>query len=296
MLSSQTLFRQQKLALLSYLLTKAGNNNSPIMALPGLRQTNRSCSLLKPSAFFINLLPPTSEIHSTAVIDPSAELGKSVYIGAHVVIHKNVTIGDCACIHPNVVIYPGSQIGDRSVLHANCTIQERSQIGNDCMIHSGAVIGSEGFGFVPTREGWVKLEQSGYVVLEDKVEVGCNSTIDRPAMGKTTISRNTKLDNLVHVAHNCQIGKDCAFAAQVGLAGGVKIGNGVILAGQVGVANQAHIGDQAIASAQTGIHSDVAPGEIVSGSPAVPNKLYLKVSAIYKRLPEIYQAFKKLQK
>ena len=246
--------------------------------------------------FFYQPFTPKPEIHPTAVIDPSAKLGKSIYIGAHVVIHKNVTIGDFAAIHANVVIYPSSQIGDRSVLHANCTIQERSQIGNDCMIHSGAVIGSEGFGFVPTREGWVKLEQSGYVVLEDRVEIGCNSTIDRPAMGKTLIGRNTKLDNLVHIAHNCQIGENCAFAAQVGLAGGVKIGNGVILAGQVGVANQANIGDQAIASAQSGIHSDVAPGEIVSGSPAVPNKLYLKVSAIYKRLPEIYQAFKQLKK
>jgi UDP-3-O-[3-hydroxymyristoyl] glucosamine N-acyltransferase len=111
-------------------------------------------------------------------------------------------------------------------------------------------------------------------------------------MGVTRIGRNTKLDNLVHIAHNCQIGENCAFAAQVGLAGGVKVGNGVILAGQVGVANQSQIGDGAIASAQTGIHGDVAPGEIVSGSPAVPNKLYLKVSAIYKRLPEMYQAFK----
>ena len=246
--------------------------------------------------FFYQPFAPAPEIHPTAVIDPSAKLGQFVYVGPYVVIHEGVTIGNSACIHANVVIYPRCQIGHRTVLHANCTIQERSQIGNDCMIHSGAVIGSEGFGFVPTREGWIKLEQSGYVALEDRVEIGCNSTIDRPAMGKTFIGRNTKLDNLVHIAHNCHIGENCAFAAQVGLAGGVKIGNGVILAGQVGVANQAKIGDQAIASAQTGIHSDVAPGEIVSGSPAVPNKLYLKVSAIYKRLPEIYQAFKKLQK
>jgi UDP-3-O-[3-hydroxymyristoyl] glucosamine N-acyltransferase len=169
-------------------------------------------------------------------------------------------------------------------------------MGNDCVIHSGAVIGAEGFGFVPTADGWLKMEQSGYVVLEDGVEIGCNSTVDRPAVGETRIGKNTKLDNLVHIAHGCQIGKNCAMAAQVGLAGGVKIGDRVILAGQVGVANQAKIGDGAIASAQTGIHNDVAPGEIVSSSPAVPHKIYLKSSAIYKRLPEIYQTVKQLQK
>lgn len=246
--------------------------------------------------YFYQPFSPAAGIHSTAVIDAAATIGEGVYIGPHAVIAAGVTVGDFACIHANAVIYPGVTIGERTILHANCTIHERSQIGRDCVIHSGAVIGAEGFGFVPTREGWFKLEQSGCVVLEDGVDIGCNSTIDRPAMGVTRIGRNTKLDNLVHIAHNCQIGENCAFAAQVGLAGGVKVGNGVILAGQVGVANQVQIGDGAIASAQTGIYGDVAPREVVSGSPAVPNKLYLKVSAIYKRLPEIYQAFKQLQK
>ncbi len=239
---------------------------------------------------------PAPQIHPTAVIDPSVVLGQDIYIGPHVVIEAGVTIGDRVCIHPNVVIYPGVKIGDRVILHANCTIHERVQMGNDCVIHSGAVIGAEGFGFVPTADGWLKMEQSGYVVLEDGVEIGCNSTVDRPAVGETRIGKNTKLDNLVHIAHGCQIGKNCAMAAQVGLAGGVKIGDRVILAGQVGVANQAKIGDGAIASAQTGIHNDVAPGEIVSSSPAVPHKIYLKSSAIYKRLPEIYQTVKQLQK
>jgi UDP-3-O-[3-hydroxymyristoyl] glucosamine N-acyltransferase len=245
---------------------------------------------------FYQPFKPLPGIHPSAVIDSNAVLGENVSIGANVVIQAGVKIGHDVCIHPNVVIYPGAIIGDRSILHANCTIHERSQIGVNCVIHSGAVIGAEGFGFVPTPQGWFKMEQSGITVLEDGVEIGCNSTIDRPAVGETRIKHNTKLDNLVHVAHSCEIGENCAFAAQVGLAGGVKIGNRVILAGQVGVANQAKIGDGAIASAQTGIHSDIAPGEIVSGSPSVSNKLYLKVSAIYKRLPEIYQTFKKLQK
>jgi UDP-3-O-[3-hydroxymyristoyl] glucosamine N-acyltransferase len=243
---------------------------------------------------FYRAYQPKPQIHPTAVIADDVKLGTNVSIGANVVIESGVTIGDDVCIYPNVVVYPQVSIGDRSLLHSNCTIEERTQIGADCVIHSGAVIGGEGFGFVPIPEGWYKMPQAGYVILEDGVEIGCNSTVDRPAVGTTKIGKNTKLDNLVHIGHNCQIGKNSALAAQVGLAGGVKVGNRVILAGQVGVANQAEIGDGAIASAQTGIHSNVKPGETVSGSPAVPNKLYLKVSAIYKKLPEIYQAVKKL--
>ncbi len=250
----------------------------------------------KAIALFYKPFQPAPEIHPTAVIHPSAEVGKDVYIGPHVVIQAGVKIGDQVCIHPNVVIYPEVQLGDRTVLHANCTIHERTRIGADCVIHSGAVIGSEGFGFVPTPQGWFKMEQSGCTVLEDGVEVGCNTTIDRPAVGETRVARNTKIDNLVQIGHGCQIGQNCALAAQVGMAGGVKVGNRVILAGQVGIANQAKIGDGAIASAKAGIHNDVEPGAIVSGTPAVPHKLFLKASAIYNRLPEMYQTLKQLQR
>jgi len=250
----------------------------------------------KAIALFYKPFQPAPEIHPTAVIHPSAEVGKDVYIGPHVVIQAGVKIGDEVCIHPNVVIYPEVQLGDRTVLHANCTIHERTRIGADCVIHSGAVIGSEGFGFVPTPTGWFKMEQSGCTVLEDGVEVGCNTTIDRPAVGETRVARNTKIDNLVQIGHGCQIGQNCALAAQVGMAGGVKVGNRVILAGQVGIANQAKIGDGAIASAKAGIHNDVEPGAIVSGTPSVPHKLFLKATAIYNRLPEMYQTLKQLQR
>jgi UDP-3-O-[3-hydroxymyristoyl] glucosamine N-acyltransferase len=235
-------------------------------------------------------------IHPSAIVESGVELGENVSIGAHAVIQTGVKIGNGVTIHPNVVVYPGVQIGDRTTLHANCTIHERTQIGNDCVIHSGAAIGSEGFGFVPTATGWFKMEQAGSTVLEDGVEIGCNSMVDRPAMGETRIGRDTKLDNLVHIGHGCQIGSNCAIAAQVGLAGGVKVGNGVLLAGQVGVANQVTIGDRAIASSKTGIHSNVEPGEIVSGYPAVSHKLWLKTAAIVNRLPEMYQFFKQSQR
>lgn len=246
-------------------------------------------------ALFYQPYTPTPEIHPTAVIHPTAKIGNGVYIGPHVVIQSGVEVGDGVIIHPNVVIYPDVKIGDRTTLHANCTIQERSQIGADCVIHSGAVIGAEGFGFVPTRTGWYKMQQSGYAVLEDGVEIGCNTAVDRPSVGETRIGRNTKIDNLVQIGHGCQIGAGCAIAGQTGMAGGVKLGNRVILAGQVGIANQAKMGDGAIASAQTGILHDVQPGETVSGTPAIPHKIYLKIAAIYNRLPDMYQAFRQLQ-
>ncbi|XQQ06226.1 MAG: UDP-3-O-(3-hydroxymyristoyl)glucosamine N-acyltransferase [Leptolyngbya sp. IPPAS B-1204] len=235
-------------------------------------------------------------IHPTSVIDPTVELGEGVAIGAHVVIQAGVKIGNGVCIHPNVVIYPDVQIGDQTVLHANCTIHERAQIGANCVIHSGAVIGAEGFGFVPVPEGWLKMEQSGYTVLEEGVEVGCNSTIDRPALSTTRIGRNTKIDNLVHVAHGCQLGENCILAGQVGLAGAVEVGNRVIMAGQVGIVDHVKIGDNVIASAKAGIHNDVEAGAIVTGIPAIPHRLFVKATAVFNRLPEMYQTLRQVQK
>jgi UDP-3-O-[3-hydroxymyristoyl] glucosamine N-acyltransferase len=241
-------------------------------------------------ALFYQPFRPEPEIH------PSAEIADGVYIGPNVTIQARVKIGRAVCIHPNVVIYPDVEIGDRTVLHANCSIHERTRIGADCTIHSGAVIGAEGFGFVPTASGWFKMEQSGCVVLEEGVEVGCNTTIDRPSVGETRIGRQTKIDNLVQIGHGCKIGANCALAAQVGLAGGVTLGNNVLFGGQVGVANQAKIGDGAIASAKTGIHQDVEPGAVVSGFPAIANKLWLKNAALYKRLPEIYETLRQIKR
>lgn len=245
-------------------------------------------------ALFYQPFKPTPAIDPSAVIAHDSTVGSDVYLGANVVIQTGVTIGDRVTIHPNVVIYPNVTIGNDTILHANCTIQERTQIGSNCVIHSGAVIGAEGFGFVPTATGWYKMQQSGYTVLEDGVEIGCNSAVDRPAVGETRIGRNTKLDNLVQIGHGCQIGQNCAFAAQVGLAGGAIIGNGVMLGGQVGVANQVKVGDRVIATGQTGITGNVPSGEIVSGMPHIPSRLYRKLFVMYKRLPEMYQMYKKL--
>ena len=235
-------------------------------------------------------------IHPSAVIDPNAQIGKDVAIGPNVVISAGVQLGDRVCIHPNAVVYPNAIIGANTTLHANCTIHERTQIGSDCVVHSGASIGSEGFGFVPTATGWEKMHQSGITVLEDRVEIGCNSTVDRPAVGETRVGQDTKIDNMVHIAHGCTIGKGVAMAAQVGMAGGVTIGNRVILAGQVGVANQAVVGDGAIASAKAGIHNNIPAGETVSGMPAIPHNIYLRATVLFKKLPEMAKTIKAMQK
>lgn len=235
-------------------------------------------------------------IHPTAVIHPSVQIGSGVSIGAHAVIQADVRIGNGVYIYSHVVIYPQVQIGDHAVLHSGCVIHERTQLGTDCVIHSGAVLGAEGFGFVPTPEGWFKIQQSGYVILEDSVEVGCNSTIDRPSIGKTQVDRHTKLANSVHIGHGCQVGQNCVLAAQVGIAGSSRIGNHVILGNQVGISDHVTVGDHAIATAKAGIHNDIEPGAIFSGYPAVPHKLFVKAAAVYKRLPEVYRILKQLQK
>ena len=235
-------------------------------------------------------------IHPSAVIDPTATIGDNVAIGPYAVIQAQATIGDNVCIHPQVVVYPEAQVGHHTTLHASCVIHERAQVGAHCVIHAGAVIGSEGFGFVPTAQGWEKMHQSGIVVLEDHVEVGCNAAVDRPAVGETRIGRNSKLDNLVHVAHNCQLADNCVLAAQVGLAGGVELDSLVVLGGQVGVANNAKIGKGAQAGSKAGLHSNVPAGSVMMGSPASPYRTYLKSSAIYNRLPEMHRTLKQLQK
>jgi UDP-3-O-[3-hydroxymyristoyl] glucosamine N-acyltransferase len=246
-------------------------------------------------AVFYQPFRPVPMVHPTAVIDQSVQLGHNIAISAHVVIQAGVKLGDNVCIHPNVVIYPDAQIGDRTVLHANCVIHERSILGADCVIHSGAVIGAEGFGFVPTAAGWYKMEQSGHTVLEDGVEIGCNSAVDRPSVGETRIGRNTKIDNLVQIGHGVQIGENCALSAQVGMAGRAKLGDRVLLAGQTGIAWEVTVGDNVTATARAGIVSDIEPNNVVSGHPTVPHRQWLRTSIIHNRLPEFYQMLKDQQ-
>ncbi|MDI9405666.1 MAG: UDP-3-O-(3-hydroxymyristoyl)glucosamine N-acyltransferase [Chitinophagaceae bacterium] len=235
-------------------------------------------------------------IHPSAVIDPSAQLGSGVHVGAQVVIGAGVRLGDGCVLHPRVVLDDDVALGAGCELHAGAVLQAGSQLGEGCVVQANAVIGGEGFGFVPTAAGWRKMPQTGRVVLEDGVEVGSGSCIDRPAVGETRIGAGTKIDNLVHIGHGVTTGRGCALAAQVGIAGGARLGNGVILAGQVGLANRAVMGDRAIASSKSGVHGEVAAGEVVSGYPAIPNRLWLRCAAAFNRLPELARSLRQLEK
>ena len=240
--------------------------------------------------------PKPAGIHPSAVVDPGAQLDASVHIGPHVVIGTAVQVGAGCTIHANATLYDDVVLQEGCEIHSGAVLHPGSRLGRGCVVHSNAVVGSEGFGFVPTASGWRKMPQTGQVILEDGVEVGCGSTIDRPSVGQTRIGAGTKIDNLVHVGHGVVTGQGCALAAQVGIAGGARLGHGVILAGQVGLANKAVMGDRAIASSKSGVHGEVAAGEVVSGYPAIPNRLWLRCSAAFNKLPELAKAVRSLEK
>lgn len=238
---------------------------------------------------------PTPGRHPRAVVAPDAHVADSASLAAGVVVGTRCRVGEEAVLHPGVVLYDDVWIGQGCELHGNVVVHSHSRLGRNCVVQANAVIGGEGFGFVPTGRGWRKMPQTGHVVLEDGVEVGCCSTVDRPAVGETRLGAGTKIDNLVQIGHGVVTGKGCAFAAQVGIAGGAVVGRGVILAGQVGVGNRVRIGDGVVASSKAGVHADVAPGEVVSGFPVIPNRIWLRASALFARLPELSRSLKRLQ-
>jgi UDP-3-O-[3-hydroxymyristoyl] glucosamine N-acyltransferase len=231
---------------------------------------------------------PPAGVHPSAVVAPDARIGRDVAIGPLVVVGSKAVIGDRVVLHPHVVVGPEAQIGDDTILHARVSVRDRSIVGAHVIVQDGAVIGSDGFGFVTDNEGvHHKIPQQSHVVIEDDVEIGANTTIDRPAVGETRIRRGTKIDNLVQIAHGVQVGEYTLLAAQVGIAGSSKIGSHVVLAGQVGVAGHLDIGDKVRATAQTGIPNSVEAGAFISGYPAIDNRDWLKSSAIFRSLPEL---------
>ncbi len=236
-------------------------------------------------------------IHPTAVIAADAQLGTGVAIAAHVVVESGVIIGDYTQIHANVTLYPQVQIGRYCQLFANCVIHERSLIGDHCLIHSGAVIGDDGFGHVPLADGsWYRMLQSGRVVLEEGVDVGANTAIDRPAVGETRIGHGTKIDNLVQVGHGVKIGPDSVLTSQVGISGGTTLGRHVILGGQVGVAGHLNLGDNVTAVGQSGITNHVAAGEVVAGYPHQPHPEWKRSAVALRQLPELIRTVRYLEK
>ncbi len=245
--------------------------------------------------FYTKPHPPLGVLPE-AVIGTNVTLGEGISIYPGAVIGNNVTIGDRAVIHPGAVIYDNAVIGDDCVIHAHAVVRERCRLGKRCKLQPGAVIGSDGFGYAPDGSSYYPIPQIGIVVLEDDVEIGANSTVDRAALEVTLIRRGTKLDNLVMVAHNCQIGEDCMIVSQVGIAGSSKIGNHVTLAGQVGVVGHVSIGDNVIVGAQAGVPGSLAANAYYSGSPAMPHKEWLKTMGTLPKLPEMRKKLSELEK
>jgi UDP-3-O-[3-hydroxymyristoyl] glucosamine N-acyltransferase len=234
-------------------------------------------------------------VHATAVIHPTAKIGRDAHVGPYVVVNEDVEIGDHAVLLAHVMIYRGVKVGDNFFAHSHVVVRENCRIGNNVLLQNGVVIGSDGFGFAKTRDGvWHKIPQPAPVVIEDDVEIQANTCIDRASVGETRVGRGTKIDNLVQVGHGSHVGEDALLCSQVGLAGSTEIGNRVILTGQVGVVGHCKIGEAAIVTPQSGVSGDVPAGALVSGAPAVDHKLWLKYSALLPRLPEMARALRTL--
>lgn len=271
--------------------------SAPEAPIPSLRTAEPYIAFAEAIEQFYQPIVPEPGVHPTAIVSPSAHIGDGASIGPYAVIGDGVRIGVGACIGSHVVIAPEVVIGDRFLAHARVTVRERVRIGNDVILHSGAVIGSDGFGYVPGRDGRIrKIMQAGNVILEDQVEVGANATVDRATVGSTTIRKAAKLDNLVMIGHGCEVGEGSLLAAQVGLAGSTRVGRFVRMGGQAGAAGHLTIGDGAQIAAQSGVANSVAAEAVVGGYPAVDMPVWRRLSAAVVRLPELLRRVRRIEK
>ena len=199
-------------------------------------------------------------------------------------------------MHPHATVGSGAKIGHDCILYPNVTVYHDCRVGNHCILHAGSVVGADGFGFAPSPEGYEKIPQIGIVVLEDNVEIGANTCIDRATMGATIIRKGVKLDNLIQIAHNVEVGSHTVMASQVGIAGSTKVGEWCMFGGQVGVAGHIKVGNKVNMGAQSGVHSSIKDGEALIGTPPMPLKSYFKSSAVFRKLPEMYLELNNLKK
>ena len=236
-------------------------------------------------------------IEQPSFIADSASLGEDIYLGAFAYIGKNSKVGDNTKIHPQVHIGDNVTIGENCIFYAGVKIYDDCVIGDNCIIHAGAVIGSDGFGFAPQKDGtYKKIHQIGNVIIEDDVEIGANTTIDCGTMGSTTIRKGVKLDNLIQIAHNVEVGAHTVMAAQAGISGSTKIGSNCMLGGQVGVAGHAKIGNNVLVGAQSGINTNVKDNQKLLGSPAIDIRTALRAYGLIKELPELRKEILALKK
>lgn len=242
--------------------------------------------------------PKKTGVSPLAFISDSAKIGDNAYIAAFAYIGDNVTIEKNAAIHAHCCIEDGAKLGENVTLFSGVKIYTNCVIGNNCILHSGSVIGSDGFGFAPTEDGsYNKIPQTGNVVLEDDIEIGANTVVDRATMGSTIIRKGVKIDNLVQIAHNVEIGTNTVIAAQTGISGSTKLGKRCIVGGQVGIAGHLHIADGTVFGAQTGLSSTIkSPNQVLQGYPALPITTFQRASIVYKNLPDLQKTIFAMQK
>lgn len=271
--------------------------DAPGVPLPMLRTTHPYLAFAKALGHFHPRPKPKPGVSPLAVVAEDAVLGEDVSIGPFVVIEAGVRIGARTILHPHVFIGPEAVIGDDCELFPQVSLRERVTLGQRVTVHNGAVIGSDGFGYAKGPDGrYAKIPQVGTVVIEDDVEIGANTTIDRASIGVTRIGAGSKIDNLVQVAHSCTLGKDVILSAQVGLAGSTTLEDRVTLAGQVGVAGHLTIGHDTVLTAQSGVPNSVPAKSLYSGYPAIPNRDWLKSSVLFSKLPELRKQLTALEK
>jgi len=269
----------------------------PPVDIPSLKTDDPYFAFARALEIFFEPLSPEPGVHPTAVIGDGVILGAGVNIGAYAVIGRNCRIGKGTTIYPHAVLYPDVVVGCDCVFHSFATVREGCRTGDRVILQNGVVIGGDGFGFAPLKDGtFYKILQTGSVVIEDDVEIGANTTIDRAAVGDTVIRKGAKLDNLVQVGHGAEVGENSVLAAQAGLAGSTRLGRGVMVGGQAGFAGHLEAGDGAVITAQSGTSHDIPAGAVVSGSPAFKNSDWLRSTVAFAKLPELARRVRELEK
>ena len=261
-----------------------------------IRVSNAYESVAKLLQLYESMKPKKQGIDSMAFVSSTAKIGEGCYVGAFAYIGDNVEIGDNCQIYPHATIYDNTKMGNNCIIYPNASIYHDCRIGNNVTLHSGCVIGADGFGFAPSQDGYDKIPQIGIVTIEDNVEIGANTCVDRSTMGSTYIRNGVKLDNLIQIAHNVEVGKNTVMAAQVGVAGSTKVGEWCMFGGQVGMAGHITIADRTNVGAQAGIPGNVRkPDTTILGTPAYDAKGFMRSSAIFRKLPDMYAQLNNLQ-
>ncbi len=271
---------------------KLDRNVSPTL----IRVQNAYEAVARLLQLYESMKPKKTGISALASIAQTATIGANCYVGPFACIGENVVVGDNAQIYPHVTLGDNSKVGSNCVLYPNVTVYHSCRIGNNVIIHSGSVIGADGFGFAPNADGYDKIPQIGIVTIEDDVEIGANTCVDRSTMGSTYVRKGVKLDNLVQIAHNTDIGEHTVMSAQVGIAGSTKVGQWCMFGGQVGLAGHIKIGNKVFLGAQSGVPGNIKDDQTLIGTPPMEPRKYFKSQAIFRRLPEIYAKINELEK